>query len=360
MVLAGFVYSLVQKWRTKPGHHQEQKADTLGAAEGAANSTKHGASSAGLGRDKTSVPSSKEQDKTIEQSEPGEDKENYAKDPYIDPVWSIRPEPPMDPYSEEAEHRKNERIFWRTYIGLSVFTLLVSIIGFGFAYEALKAGQDQASAASRQLRIMEQAQRPWIKLVAVKPVSVGIFNGFANIGTELTVKNIGSSPAEDVYAFGKGYPDVNYLQAGKIEEAACKQATDAQKLMKIIVFPGEKRLAPNGFFPVSQSTMRKFKKKLAAISAINEPVHGPIHPYVGQLPKAKQPTALSPDFKVVGCITYAIPDAKRGGETAFILTVDRRCSDNGFGKCGFPLRNIRYYKAPDLIVAKLQWGGFAK
>ena len=286
----------------------------------------------------------------VEQPDAAKNKEQATEHP--EPVRAALPADPVCWHPEEKEHRRKERQFWGASIGLSFLALLIAGVSFVFAYRAWLAGEKQAQAAVEQVRVAHESliasDRPWVKLVNVKPSFVLISEGGAVIAVVLTVKNIGHSPAEDVYAAGKAFADISLNGVRHEAESICKEnLPPSLNFLKSVVFPNEAGKINEGDFIINRRDVQKARTDY--INSQPEFLH-----------KQMADNPLYGVFTVVGCITYKIAGSTKRGETAFSFNVAKHVPGYSRLEGGFNMDKPANISSADMFLTPITWDLFAQ
>ena len=236
---------------------------------------------------------------------------------------------------------------------------LATIIYAVFAYNQWQVMHEQLRIMSDQLDQMDIAQRPWLTLSRATPIDVSVMDSFVIIGLDLRARNIGHSPAENAFAWGKAYPSLSTTEESDTAKKVCGDALGQHSDLNVMILPDEDRPIEENNFVIG---MREI---------INDRMERINYQYTGRIAMLGKEQAdvirneemaqpLFSTFTIVGCITYAYRGGNALGQTAFILDVDRPCPESPVGKCTFDVSRPRQYGDKDVIGTEVRRGLFAR
>jgi hypothetical protein len=228
---------------------------------------------------------------------------------------------------------------------------LATIIYAVFAYNQWQVMHGQLRIMSEQLEQMDIAQRPWIRLSKVVPLSVSVWEAGVVINLDLHAKNIGHSPAETVYATGRAFSDMSLTEVTSAARAACDE--DPSKHLEFdqsMIFPAEDRhIQSSPFIIGNQEIKNRWMERI-------------IEEYTGEARRQQLAQPIRTSFTVIGCIIYSYRDRSAAGQTAFALDIHRSCEiDLGrYPMCSFDVSHLAEYPADDLVITESFTGLFAR
>lgn len=196
---------------------------------------------------------------------------------------------------------------------------------------------------------MEVEDRPWVVLDNAVPILVDVEDVGVAITLHLFAKNIGHSPAENVYARGDVYRTLSMTDYRAAAERACHTTTpDGLSFLQTLLLPGESGEVEDGDFIINMNDIRR--DRAVEIAQSN------IYPAVRE-EEAREP--LRGEFTVVGCISYSYPGAPSLGQTPFILDVYEKCISILGGECTFDLSQRRLYQGGEIGIQSIRTSLFA-
>ena len=273
-----------------------------------------------------------------------------------------------------SQHQINERTMarWTRHVGL--FTGLLVVVGIVSAvifWRQLnemqiaresndKSTADQLRIMSGQLGQMDIAQRPWLTLSRATPTSVLVTDSFVGITLDLRARNIGHSPAEKTFAWGKAYSSLFTTEESDAVGKVCNDALGQHvEDLKVMILPDEDIPIEERTFLITVQEIRKNRLdwidfQYAARMAILGKEKA------DEIRDEEMAEPLFSTFRIAGCITYAYRGGNALGQTAFILDVDRPCPESPVGKCSFDVSRPREYGAKEVMGTEVRRGLFAR
>jgi hypothetical protein len=237
---------------------------------------------------------------------------------------------------------------------------LATIIYAVFAYNQWQVMHGQLRIMSDQLDQMDIAQRPWLTLSRARPINVSVMDSFVIIGLDLQARNIGHSPAEKTFAWGKAYSSLFTTEESDAVKKICKDAL-GQHLddLKVMILPDEDIPIEERTFLITVQEIRKNRMNWIDFQyAARMAMLG--KEKADEMRDEEMAQPLFSTFRIAGCITYAYRDGNALGQTAFILDVDRPCQESPVGKCTFDVSRPREYRDKDVMGTEVRRGLFAR
>ncbi|MBN9561760.1 MAG: hypothetical protein J0H14_13675 [Alphaproteobacteria bacterium] len=222
----------------------------------------------------------------------------------------------------QQDHWLKEERNWSRQTGLGVATAIAAIVASGAAIFALQASRQAVKEAHVQAETAQAAfvaqERPWIMLADVKPASLDSDDkGGVMFWVNISVKNIGHSPAQDVWVSGKLVID----QFDPLPEQAMKSVCQESKTYGFPgnpVFPDQTQPVqepPNSFYIPAQHVWAARDARIESAYLWHSPRRA--QAWAEELSKFPFYAALH----LVGCINYRSPDRRDVYQTSFAFEI---------------------------------------
>ena len=164
----------------------------------------------------------------------------------------------------------------------------------------------------------ESGDRPWLQSVGLKVKSFRSDGKYVAIWTNLSLKNVGHSPALKVHITTALMPSLSTSEEASEVIRLCRKAkANSYNFYSSIMFPGEDRT----YIP-------------------NETLFS-LDVFTGLPPFA--------DLTLLGCVTYQSINGDEVHATSFGLDLSRRCIESAVGKCAFEFSGPVSLAASDMI-----------
>lgn len=129
--------------------------------------------------------------------------------------------------ARDQKHQRHERYYWivtgAASVAATIATIVAAIYAIGAynaSWQAVGAAQDQAEIARKSL---VAGERPWVMLTNFKPI--GLFSDDSEgvtFSVNISAKNVGHSPAQNVFVSGKLLIEGFDPPAGEVMESVCR------------------------------------------------------------------------------------------------------------------------------------------
>jgi len=290
---------------------------------------------------------------------------NHARNPsnWEQPSGAFVPTHQEGWHPKEEQHRRQERRYWLTSVLLTFAVAIGAGLSAMYAYNAVKAGQDQAQAARDQTYIAENAliaaNRPWIKVTGLEIVRLEIRTDSVIVTANVGVKNVGASPAPRTFIRTKLLPEGSVTDGGLQAEATCQEAVaNGFPPFEALVFPNE----AHAFFEASIADMRAIRN--SRNDRIREGYEASLPIFGETLARAykaeEEAVPLHASLTLIGCAVYNIPVGQFAGQTAFVYTLNHNCGKGPFGTCAFDMTKPAIYTDQNVKVGEPVGGTFAR
>jgi hypothetical protein len=260
-------------------------------------------------------------------------------------------------YVLDALNNLRIRARMEPFIALAAVATIIYAV---FAYNQWQVMHGQLSIMSDQLDQMDIAQRPWLTLSRATPINVSVMDFAVFITLDLRARNIGHSPAEKTFAWGKAYSSLLTTEESDAVIKICKDAL-GQNLedLKVMILPDEDIPIQERTFPITVQEIRKNRmdwidfQYAARMAMLGKEK-------ADEIRDEEMAQPLFSTFRIAGCITYTYRGGNALGQTAFILDVDRPCAESPVGKCLFDVSRPRGYGAKEMMGTEVRRGLFAR
>jgi hypothetical protein len=213
----------------------------------------------------------------------------------------------------DAPREKSKAADW-TMVGLTVLVAGAAIV--------------TALIFQAQLSLMRDADRPWIDLDVSIDSPLTYDNTGVRIGFNISPKNVGRSPAQNIWISPTLTPAFMGDDLSEIQKRICENARPSHEgLLSYLLFPGNHYTQPVGL-----------DLSATAISS-----------HWGKLPPNMEPPDPIP-LALVGCIDYTYEASSRHHQTGFALDVVMK---GGL----LPLKSKTPIASEDLVLRAHSFGG---
>lgn len=222
--------------------------------------------------------------------------------------------------SDDEKHKRAERTHWQVTSTTGVIATGAAIVAAVFAAGAYQAANEQAKIAQNTLIA---SSRPWVMLANVRPLNLSSDDADGvTLWAKISVKNIGHSPAENLFITGKLLIDQFDPSPQQGMEEACQEARlNSSTIRGQVLFPDQSEDLDGG---IPQSFLIDVDKVWASRAARIKSA------YEAEMARGKSQLAeewkgalaefpFHADLHFVGCVSYRSSTSKTLYQTSFMF-----------------------------------------